>query len=92
MISAGGCVQKGRALVLKLKEVQEENTQLERELQAQDAVLRQSDLQDAQLKEVHRVAKQLQAHSRTQQQQVEDLVAQAAALRKVREICTRCID
>lgn len=77
-------VQKGRQLVLKLKEVQEENVQLERELQGQDAALRQAELHAAQLAEVQTAAKQMLAHNRMLQLQVEDAVAQAATLRKVR--------
>lgn len=69
--------------MLKLKEVQEENLQLERELQGQDATLRQSELQGAQITEVQTAAKQLLAHNRMLQLQVEDAVAQAATLRKV---------
>lgn len=76
-------MQKGRQLVLKLKEVQEENMQLSRELQGQDATLQQLELQGSQLAEVQTAAKQLLAHNRMLQLQVEDAIAQAAALRKV---------
>lgn len=76
-------VQKGKQLVGRLKEVQEENAQLERELQGQDAILRQSELQGAQLSEIQTAAKQLMAHNRMLQLQVEDAVAHATSLRKV---------
>jgi hypothetical protein len=74
--------------VAKLKSVQEENVQLERELQGQDAALRQVELQAAQLAEVETTATQLAAHNRMLQLQVEDAVAQGAALRKV---CFACL-
>lgn len=69
--------------MLKLKEVQEENMQLSKELQGQDATLQQLELQGRQLQEVQTAAKQLLAHNRMLQLQVEDAVAQASALRKV---------
>ena len=69
--------------MLKLKEVQEENMQLSKELQGQDATLQQLELQGSQLVEVQTAAKQLLAHNRMLQLQVEDAIAQATALRKV---------